>query len=104
VPGSTATERVTPLFPTAVLAFTGASVDASTPWVAFPGLYTARCERSGNASWLQITRTNVPGDTRPTVSPTLGPGWGLHLVDFSIALTDLVSVVKKQSRAFAKAR
>jgi hypothetical protein len=103
LPGSTATRPVTPLFLTTVLEFTGAAVDASTPWVAYPGLYTARCERSGTASWLQITRTHVAGDKRPAVRATLGAGWGLHLVDVNIALADLVSVVRAESRAF-KAR
>jgi Protein of unknown function (DUF3089) len=100
VPGSQAAEPVAPLFPTTFLRFTGTTIDATTPWVAFPGLYTARCEQSGNASWLQITRTNVPGDKRPAVRPTLGPGWGLHLVDVNIALSDLVAVVRSESRAF----
>ena len=101
-PGSSVTALVTPLFPASVLRFTGAKVDVSTPWVSYPGLYTARCEQSGNASWLQITRTDLPGDTRPTVRPTLGPGWGLHLVDVNIALTDLVSVVRDESHTFAR--
>jgi predicted small secreted protein len=100
-PGSSVTAPVTPLFPAAVLRLTGATVNVSTPWVAYPGLYTARCEQSGNASWLQVTRTDLPGDTRPAVRPTLGPGWGLHLVDVNIALTDLVSVVRDESRSFA---
>jgi hypothetical protein len=104
VPGSKATEPVTPLFPTNLVTLAGSSVEATTPWVAFPGLYTARCERSGNASWLQITRTNIPGDTRPAVHATLGAGWGLHLVDVNIALTNLVDVVKTESQAFARAR
>jgi hypothetical protein len=103
-PGSSITAPVTPLFPASVLRFTGAKVSVSTPWVAYPGLYTARCEQSGNASWLQITRSDLPGDTRPAVRPTLGPGWGLHLVDVNIALADLVSVVRAQSHAFARER
>ena len=104
VPGSTAATPVTPLFPTTILRFTGSKIDVTTPWVALPGLYTARCEQSGNASWLQITRKTVPGDSRPVVRPTLGPGWGLHLVDVNIALENLVSVVEAQSRAFARLR
>jgi hypothetical protein len=104
VPGSTATQPITPLFPATALRFTGAKVDATTPWVAFPGLYTARCMQSGNASWLQVTRTRLPGDTRPVVRATLGPGWGLHLVDVNIALTNLVSVVRSQSHAFVRQR
>ena len=104
LPGSTTTQPVTPLFPATVLRFTGAKVDVATPWVAYPGLYTARCEQSGNASWLQITRTSLRGDTRPAVRPTLGPGWGLHLVDVNIALEDLVSVVRDESRNFVRRR
>ena len=78
------------------------NVSAKTPWVSFPGQYTARCERSGTASWLQITQTHIPGDDRPVVHPMLGPKWGLHLTDVNIALADLVRVVGVESRAFAR--
>jgi hypothetical protein len=99
-PGSSKALPVTPLFPTTALRFAGAKVSATTPWVAFPGLYTARCEQSANASWLQITR--APGDRTPVVAPSMGPRWGLHLVDVNIALANLVSVVRNESRAFAR--
>ena len=29
---------------------------ASTPWVSYPGLYTARCEQSDGVSWLNVTK------------------------------------------------
>jgi hypothetical protein len=103
-PGSTAAVPVTPLFPTALMSLVGASggVSAETPWVSFPNQYTARCERSGTASWLQITRTHIAGDKRPVVRATLGPGWGLHLTDVNIALADLVGVVGAEARAFTR--
>ncbi len=102
-PGATGTEPVTPMFPSLLLGLTGMSGASavSTPWVAYPGLYTARCERSGNASWLQITRTRIPNDTRPAVHPLLGAGWGLHATDVNIALADLVDVVRVEARAYA---
>ena len=102
-PGSAATEPVTPMVPSLLLGFLGMSggTAVTTPWVAYPDLYTARCERSGNASWLQITRTRIPHDARPVVRPLLGPGWGLHLADVNIALAQLVDVVRSQSRAYA---
>ena len=103
-PGSTAAVAVDPLFPTLLVRFmsSGTAASASTPWVSFPGLYTARCERSGTASWLQITRTRVPGDTRPVVRPLYGPGWGLHATDVSIALSNLVGVVGSEARSYVK--
>ena len=67
-----------------------------------PGLYTARCEQSGNASWLQITRherpRRHPAGGRPDARARVGPA----LVDVNIALTDLVAVVPEQSQAFAR--
>jgi hypothetical protein len=72
-----------------------------TPWVAYPGLYTAHCESSGGATWLQIDATNIAGDQRPVASQTLGPTYGLHLYDVSIALGNLVDLVRQQSAAFS---
>jgi hypothetical protein len=70
-----------------------AGVRVLTPWVTFPGLYSAQCRRSGGASWLQVTATPVPGDPRPTVSASLGPQWGYHLNDVNLALGNLVTDV-----------
>ena len=57
-----------PYVPSLVLGFLGSgSVTATTPWVAFPGEYVARCESSGDASWLQVT--HAPGtDRRPSLT------------------------------------
>jgi hypothetical protein len=71
-----------------------------TPWVTFPGLYTAQCEQSAGASWLQVTATPAPGDPRPTVSATLGPLWGYHLDDVNLALGNLVTDVGREEAAY----
>jgi len=72
-----------------------------TPWVAYPGLYTAHCESSGGATWLQVDTMNAAGDQRPVVSQTLGPTWGLHLSDVNLALGNLVDLVRQQAAAFS---
>ena len=74
----------------------------TTPWVTFPGLYTARCEQAGGASWLQVTTTEAPGDPRPTVSAGLGPAWGYHLQDVNLALGDLVADVGSEESAYRR--
>jgi hypothetical protein len=71
-----------------------------TPWVTFPGLYTAQCQRSGGASWLQVTATPATGDPRPTVSASLGPLWGYHLDDVNLALGNLVTDVGLEEAAY----
>jgi hypothetical protein len=62
--------------------------------------YTVRCETANGASWLQVTPLDTPGDTRPAVTQTLGPTWGLHLYDVNLALGDLVDLVKTKAQAF----
>lgn len=79
-----------------------ASTAATAPWVSYPGEYTAHCQSANGANWLQIDTTNVPGDTRPVVSPVLGPTWGLHLEDVNIAFGNLVDLVRQQVAAYTK--
>jgi DUF3089 family protein len=74
----------------------------STPWVTEPNLYTGQCEYQEGASWLQVSAPINPGDTRPIVKQTIGPTWGLHLVDVNIALGNLVALVGDESRAYAE--
>jgi pimeloyl-ACP methyl ester carboxylesterase len=75
---------------------------ADTPWLAYPGLYTAQCESSEGADWLQVDTTNVAGDERWKVSQTVGPEWGLHLADVNIALGNLVELVRQQTAAYSQ--
>ena len=75
---------------------------ASTPWIAYPGLYTGQCESANGANWLQVDPTNVTGDQRPKVTESIGPGWGLHLYDVNIALGNLVDLVHRQASAYGE--
>jgi Protein of unknown function (DUF3089) len=86
-------------FPGLIGTVSGPVPSAPTPWVSYPGRYTARCETANGASWLQVTPLNT-ADTRPVVTQTLGPTWGLHLDDVNIALGNLVDLVKTQAQAF----
>jgi hypothetical protein len=96
--------RLRPYFPTAPFPGLGngqASSGISTPWVSFPGEYAGACRNRGGASWLQVTRVRAD-DPRPVVHDSLGPTWGLHLVDVNIALGNLVALIAKQARAYAR--
>ena len=87
-----------PLFLTATMPPPAPSV--STPWVSYPGLYTAQCRDDGGASWLQVTSDAVSGDPRPVVSESLGPRWGYHLDDVNLTLGNLLADVALQERAY----
>jgi hypothetical protein len=79
--------------------FVSSASATGEPWVTYPGLYTGTCESRGGATWFQIT--SRAGDSRPVVTPTLGPTWGLHLDDVNLALGDLVNDVMAEESAYA---
>jgi len=79
--------------------FVSSTRSTGEPWVTYPGLYTGTCERAGGATWLQIETS--AGDSRPVVTPTLGPNWGLHLDDVNLALGNLVNDVTAEETAYS---
>ena len=78
---------------------TDAAPPVTTPWVAYPGRYTATCLSRGGATWLQVDAAPGTDDHRPIVGQALGPRWGLHLVDVNLALGNLVTLVRDQAAA-----
>ena len=99
-----------PFFPTPLSLDAGASTSpvpnsgtkVTTPWVTYPGLYSAGCETDGRATWLQVDAHHRPGDTRPVVGQILGPTWGLHLDDLNLALGNLVDDLRQQAKAYVR--
>jgi Protein of unknown function (DUF3089) len=76
----------------------------STPWVAFPGLYTARCENTDGASWLDVTPTGAKGDPRPLpATEDLGPLYGYHVYDLPLAQDNLIADVAAAERTWTAA-
>ena len=97
------TAALDPYFPSLTLAFlapSGALAPVSTPWVAFPGEYTARCESSGGATWLQITHVGGAGDKRPVLTGRDDPVMGLHVFDVNLALGNLVALARSEAAAY----
>jgi Protein of unknown function (DUF3089) len=71
-----------------------------TVWWTEPGSYRASCSSADHANVLQITP--LGGATAPTPSPT--PRWGLHFLDASIALGNLIGIVRREEAAFVRRR
>jgi hypothetical protein len=73
----------------------------ATTFIAFPGLYTARCVERGSRAWLLIERvTSHTTDPRPMVQEALGPGRGLHAADVNLTLANLIELVRSQTNAW----
>ena len=71
---------------------TTSALRATTGWVTYPGLYSARCRSEGGASWLQVDTLAAAG--RPVIAAVpASSGWGYHAEDISLALGNLVADV-----------
>jgi hypothetical protein len=79
----------------------------STPWVTYPGLYSAACEHGGGASWFQVTSLAGTSHTRPVVNDNqvdgvvdTGPAWGYHGYEYNLALGNLLRDVVGEEAAW----
>jgi hypothetical protein len=95
--------RLVPYLPSLALRFLPRRqrLKVKTPWVSFSGQYSARCESSGDATWLQVT--HVGGrDRLPPLAESGDAAIGLHVLDVNIALGNLVRLVRDQAAAFTR--
>jgi hypothetical protein len=81
----------------------------STPWVTYPGLYSARCEQGGGATWLQVTSLAGTSRTRPVVNDNhliglagadTGPAYGYHGYEYALTLGNLLHDIAGEEAAW----
>jgi hypothetical protein len=79
----------------------------STPWVTYPGLYSASCEQGSGATWLQVASLAGTSHTRPVVSDAkvgwlggTGQAWGYHGYEYWLTLGNLLHDVAGEETAW----
>jgi hypothetical protein len=99
-PGRTGT--LEPYFPTADVASLadGPKPVPSTAFVAYPNEFSAECRTSGDATWLHVTRVKA-AVAAPALAGSEGPAWGLHDLDVSLGLGNLVQLARSEAAAYA---
>jgi Protein of unknown function (DUF3089) len=85
----------------------GLKESVPTPWVTYPGLYSATCRQGGGATWLQVSSLAGTTHTRPVVTDDIvpgaddtGPAWGFHGYEYSLALGNLLHDVTGEEAAW----
>jgi hypothetical protein len=75
-------------------------VSITTPFVTLPNFLEAECREDDGFTYLAITVNGDPDDARvDDIGGDLTPDWGLHLVDVSVAMGDLVTIAGRQGAA-----
>ena len=88
---------------TSFIADTVPPSDVDTPFVVYRGMFKGECVQQGDFHYLEyklVTDKSDPRGIPPWRHTTVdGLGFGTHLVDFHIALDDLISAVSMQASA-----
>jgi len=81
----------------------------STPWVTYPGLYSASCEQGDGATWLQLTSLAGTSHNRPVVNDNhlsgpagadTGPAYGYHGYEYALTLGNLLDDIAGEEAAW----
>jgi hypothetical protein len=73
----------------------------TTPFVTLPGLVSGECASQDGFNYLSVTINADPSDPRADdIGGDLSPEWGLHLIDVSIVMGDIVERVADQAGAY----
>jgi len=86
----------------------GLKEHVATPWVTYPGLYSASCKQGGGATWLQVTSLAGGSHTRPVVNDDVvgnfgvgsGPAWGYHSYEYGLTLGNLLHDIAGEEAAW----
>ncbi len=86
----------------------GLTEHVTTPWVTYPGLYSATCKQGGGATWLQVTSLAATSHARPVVNDNVvgnygggsGPAWGYHSYEYGLTLGNLLQDIAGEEAAW----
>ena len=81
--------------------------EITTPFYTMPDFLELQCARTEGYEFLEVSILGDPSDPRADdltgALESLLPGWGLHIVDASVAMGDLVDLVESQADAYSAA-
>jgi hypothetical protein len=72
-------------------------------FVSYPGSVSARCRSNATSTWLDARRVAGSQLPEPALAGQRSPAWGLHRIDITVALGDLIDLAADQAAALAGA-
>ncbi len=70
-------------------------------FASYPGSVAGRCRSNATSTWLEVTTTARSQLPERALASQLSPAWGLHRVDITVALGDLIDLASSQAAALA---
>ena len=90
--------RLRPYYPTTLLVGEAPRTTPAptTGFITYPEAVRASCRSTPTFGWLDVSIDEVGRDVPPAAPSRLGPAWGLHMIDITLTLGDLVPLVAAQ--------
>ena len=70
--------------------------ETEAPWRGQPEYYEAECMRNGGAHWLNLSKVDTPGDTRPDLGEAVASGSNYHVPEVNLAEGNLLTISQLQ--------
>lgn len=80
----------------------GIEGDYATPFVSLPGATQLSCEATADHDYLAVSTADDARALDGLTVEQLGHTWGLHLLDMTVALDDLVALAQRQAEAYGQ--
>lgn len=74
--------------------------ETEAPWRGEPNYYRVACKRQGGSHWLNLSKVNLPGDTRPDLGALVASGSNYHVPEVNLAEGNLLRIARLQARSF----
>ena len=77
-----------------------AGPESAAPWKGQPDYYEVECKRKDGAHWLNLTKTDIPGDTRADLGAVVASGSNYHVPEVNLAEGNLLTIAQNQTDAY----
>lgn len=78
--------------------------EGDAPWLSQPDYYKVECKSQDGAHWLNLTKTDLPGDSRPDIGALVASGSNYHVPEVNLAEGNLLTIAQKQADAYLDVR
>lgn len=77
------------------------SNESASPWLSAPEYYSAACQRDAGSHWLNVSKLDLPGETRPNLGALVASGINWHVPEVNLAEGNLLSIAGTWSGNYA---
>ncbi|MGK2932644.1 MAG: DUF3089 domain-containing protein [Solirubrobacterales bacterium] len=90
-----------PLANTDYISSTPPASESAKPWIGEPDYYKLACQRQDGAHWLNLSKLDAPGDSRPDLGALIvGSSSNYHVPEVNLTEGNLLEIVRLQSEHY----